>query len=243
MAQSFQSFPPSLLTLSPRLTRIGDPSASVQGINTTPLPDGAFVYCLENKGEYQLDRQDSTTIADGNAVIAPASGPGRWFKRLPAGGGSGAVIQIGEDQQLQVQVPGPAPGAFVLRDGIVDLEVVFSAWDPGDVLLINVDSGSYLNPELSNQIAYDLTPVIDVGMGWQQISPGSEAVMVQSDGPVSAISQFGSMAIRLDSPPRIKLVLSEKGSTGLSGFVSNIRLRAWRCAGANWIQGPVGVLV
>jgi hypothetical protein len=36
MTQPYQDFPPSLLTLSPRLTRVGDPGAIVQGINTTP---------------------------------------------------------------------------------------------------------------------------------------------------------------------------------------------------------------
>ena len=91
MAKTYQSFPPSLLTLSPRLTRVGDPSASVLGINTTPLPDGALVYCLENKGEYQLDKQDSTSSANGNTIIAPTTGPGRWLRRLPASGASGLL--------------------------------------------------------------------------------------------------------------------------------------------------------
>jgi len=79
-----QAFPASLLILSPVLTRAGDPSSSVAGLATTPLADGALVYCQENGFEYQLDRQDSTTIADGVNVIAPLSGPGRWFRRLPA---------------------------------------------------------------------------------------------------------------------------------------------------------------
>jgi len=83
---NFQGFPPSLLILSPRLTRTGDPAASVQGINTTTLADGALVYCEENKAEYQLDRT-SAAVPDGNVVIAPVAGPGRWLKVLPAGGG------------------------------------------------------------------------------------------------------------------------------------------------------------
>ncbi len=85
---SYQDFSPALLTLSPRSTKSGDPSSSVVGINTTPLADGALVYCAENKGEYQLDKTDSTTPPDGNLVLAPLVGPGRWFKRLPASGGA-----------------------------------------------------------------------------------------------------------------------------------------------------------
>jgi len=84
---NFQSFPPSLLILSPRLTRTGSPDASVEGLNTTTLGDGAVVYCAENKGEYQLDRT-STAVPDGNTVIAPTTGPGRWLL-LAGGGGAG----------------------------------------------------------------------------------------------------------------------------------------------------------
>ena len=75
---SFQNFPPSLLNLSPRLTRTGDPASSIAGINTYKLPNGATCYCVENASEYQLDRADNTTPGNGTTVIAPAAGPGRW---------------------------------------------------------------------------------------------------------------------------------------------------------------------
>ncbi len=89
---SYQGFPPSLLILSPRLTVAGNPSASVVGLNTTPLSDGSFVYCLANRFEYQLDKQDNTTVPDGVDVLAPLTGPGRWFKRLPIAAGTGAPL-------------------------------------------------------------------------------------------------------------------------------------------------------
>jgi hypothetical protein len=75
---SYQEFPPSLMVLSPRLTKAGNPSASIQGIDTTPLADGAVCYCLENRQTYQLDKTSGVT-ADGNLVIAPSNGPGRWI--------------------------------------------------------------------------------------------------------------------------------------------------------------------
>ena len=86
---TYQAFRPSLLTLSPRLTLTGAPAASVQGINTTMLADGAWCYCQENKGAYQLDRQDDVTPPDGTTVIQPLAGPGRW--KLFAPGGSGGL--------------------------------------------------------------------------------------------------------------------------------------------------------
>lgn len=75
---SYQAFPTALLLQSPRLTRTGDPGASVAGINTTQLGDGSIVYCQENKREYQLDKTSGAT-PDGNAVIQPIAGPGRWL--------------------------------------------------------------------------------------------------------------------------------------------------------------------
>lgn len=85
---NYQGFPPALLTLSPRLTRVGDPGASVDGVNTTMIADGALVYCRENKQTYRLDRQDDTTPPDGTTVIAPLAGPGRW--KILSGGSPGA---------------------------------------------------------------------------------------------------------------------------------------------------------
>lgn len=81
----YQGFPPALLTLSPRSTRVGSPDASVAGINTTTVADGAFVYCRENAETYRLDKQDNTTPPDGTNVIEPLSGPGRWKLILAVG--------------------------------------------------------------------------------------------------------------------------------------------------------------
>lgn len=83
----FQNHPPASMLLAPRVTLTGDPSASVQGINTTAVADGALVYCLESVGTFRLDRADSTTPPNGTTVIAPSTGPGRW-KAFGTGGAS-----------------------------------------------------------------------------------------------------------------------------------------------------------
>jgi len=82
-----QAFPPSLLVLSPCATKAGDPSSSVVGINTTSIADGATVYCQENRLTYRLDKQ-STASPDGNLILEPIAGPGRWLAQV-AGGASG----------------------------------------------------------------------------------------------------------------------------------------------------------
>jgi hypothetical protein len=118
MTTPLQTFPPASMLLSPRVTRTGDPSASVQGINTTPLADGAWCYCMENASEYQLDRA-SAAVPDGNTVIAPATGPGRWLKRLPIATGPGypvsdAIFAINDNidptKFLNVELSGQATG-------------------------------------------------------------------------------------------------------------------------------------
>jgi len=81
---SYQDFPPALMILSPRLTKAGDPGSSVVGLNTTPLADGAVVYCIEAQLAYRLDKQ-STAAPDGNLVLAPLNGPGRWLAASSSG--------------------------------------------------------------------------------------------------------------------------------------------------------------
>jgi len=92
---SYQDFPPALMILSPRLTKAGDPGSSVVGINTTPVADGAITYCIENKLAYRLDKT-SVAAPDGNLILAPLYGPGRWLAAVA--GGSSCLLQVGYDQ-------------------------------------------------------------------------------------------------------------------------------------------------
>lgn len=57
--------------------------ADLKAIDTTSdqdYPDKITIYVEENNGIYGLDRQDSSSVDDGNLVIDPTTGPGRWLK-------------------------------------------------------------------------------------------------------------------------------------------------------------------
>lgn len=75
-----QEFPSPLLRLSPRLTLAGDPGASLVGINTTQLPDGALCWVSGELSDFRLFLA-STAAADGIDVLQPSAGPGRWVRQ------------------------------------------------------------------------------------------------------------------------------------------------------------------
>ena len=112
MTTPYQDFPPALMLLSPRVTKAGDPGSSIVGINTTPLADGATCYCLENKLDYRLDKT-SVAAPDGNLILAPLAGPGRWIADT-GGGAESCMVQSGYDQPpstllVPQQIAGSAP--------------------------------------------------------------------------------------------------------------------------------------
>lgn len=72
---------PDLRFLGTRDTVAGNPTASLQNVNTTNLKSGAQVFVDEVKAYYMYSA-DSTETPDGVTVIAPGNGPGRWFRAL-----------------------------------------------------------------------------------------------------------------------------------------------------------------
>lgn len=60
------------------------------GIDTTPLSSGVRAWVIPTSSLYVLD-VDSTAAADGVNVVAPTTGPGRWF--LLASSGSAQYLQ------------------------------------------------------------------------------------------------------------------------------------------------------
>lgn len=159
MAGSLQQFPPALLLLTPRLTLTGDPSGSIEGINTTTVGTGALVYCRQNASTYRLDREDNSTPPDGTLVIEPTAGPGRWklfalgdhkvlvdgtdttagflAAKLVAGAGvTLAVLNAPGDEQLQVTAAGDHQvmvDAFDTTSGFLTAKVA-----PGPGIIIDV---------------------------------------------------------------------------------------------------------
>ena len=134
---SYQDFPPALMILSPRLTKAGGPGSSVVGINTTPLADGAIVYCLENKLAYRLDKT-STAAPDGNLVLAPSTGPGRWLADV-APSPSGA-LPVGYDaltDHITLGITG-AVWTEMPRNGSFDpMRVSLTGLTPGNTLEVS----------------------------------------------------------------------------------------------------------
>ncbi len=82
----------ALRTLGSRLTLTGARN-SLEGINTTTLDDGARCYVSETHAEWQL-HQDSAAAPDGTTIIAPATGPGRWFLDASSTGLSGEYFTV-----------------------------------------------------------------------------------------------------------------------------------------------------
>ncbi len=187
---SFQDFPPALLTLSPRLTRVGAPSASVEGINTTLLGDGCWCYCIEKKGEYQFDRADDTTPADGNLVIAPTAGPGRWLKRLPivTPSGASALVQLGVDSIATGSVHNATVSDFdhlIRKDTVTPLRVQLPGVTPGNILLVDASGSVNAIPDagltgikMLPVVSFDGTTTYAPGSGFDWIVNAAARVLV-----------------------------------------------------------------
>lgn len=69
------------IIVSPKRVATGDPAGqALENLNTAVLGDGALCYVSEGagKGPWQLDK-NSTDAANGVTIVAPISGPGRWY--------------------------------------------------------------------------------------------------------------------------------------------------------------------
>lgn len=67
----------ALRVLTGRPTLSSVPGDSLEGINTTTLPDGALCWVTEVRSLYILSKA-STETADGSDIVQPAAGGGRW---------------------------------------------------------------------------------------------------------------------------------------------------------------------
>jgi hypothetical protein len=67
--------------ISPRARALGfgDPGA-LQNVITDPLPDGAECYVTSIRATFRLDK-GSAAAAQGEYVIPPVGGPGRWIRQ------------------------------------------------------------------------------------------------------------------------------------------------------------------
>ena len=159
------------------------------------------------------------------------SGP----KAPPASGG--ALLQVAEQHTLINNNTSDAL-PFVLQDVGVPLEVAFTDWTADDVLVIEVYSLVLINPEIG-VASYYLTPAVDIGAGWQTVTPvDGRSLTTQSAGS----TPMSTTAIRLAVAPTVRLVLSSAGTPDVNP-VYPILLRISRYTGSAWIQGPDNTLV
>ena len=87
------------IILAPRSVTVGSPAGdALENINTGAIANGVFCYVDQGagQGEWQLQKE-ATDAPDGVTIVAPISGPGRWFiKILPGvnGAGTGDVTAV-----------------------------------------------------------------------------------------------------------------------------------------------------
>lgn len=114
-------------TMGPRALLLGSNGDSLNGINTTPLPDGASCFVLENRSNYRLNKT-SVLAPSPPTIIAPVVGEGRWFQDQSGGGGvevqSALVLNQVSIDVIQAYTPIiiDAPGTTPLRIEFTNLE-------------------------------------------------------------------------------------------------------------------------
>lgn len=135
----------SFRILGPRATLLGSgDSDALQNVNTRPLPDGAMCWVSEQTAYYVLHK-NSTDAPVPPMIIAPASGPGRWFQFT--GGSSGGGIPMPDGtvllpeganflNELSLGIFRPAAGKIGVASGN------FLGMTMGDGTATNVDPTS-----------------------------------------------------------------------------------------------------
>lgn len=69
---------PAYRQVGARATLLGA-SDSLENIVSSPLPDGAECWVIENSSVYRFDKA-STEAANGTRIVAPIAGGGRWYR-------------------------------------------------------------------------------------------------------------------------------------------------------------------
>jgi hypothetical protein len=105
---------PAFRVLAPRASLLGtsDPDA-LQNLDTTLLPDGSLCWVQDQVTVYALHR-DSTDAPSGTLIVAPGSGPGRWFV-LGLGAAVGFAVP---DIATLASIPSPADGAQIRVESV-----------------------------------------------------------------------------------------------------------------------------
>jgi hypothetical protein len=120
-------------------------SDALQNVNTTNLPDGSLCWVVDQASIYALHK-GSTAGPSAPTIIAPGSGPGRWYQIVTGGSGGG--------------IPMP-DGTLILPQGAnFTNELGLGIWRKGSNLLgFAVDNGvPFLPLEVGTGLITDSNP-------------------------------------------------------------------------------------
>jgi hypothetical protein len=222
--------------------------AGAEADTTGGFPVAPSVVCfLASEADALLLARNAAAPGSGSLAdtqVAGAAKGTRFMGLLVLGDlATGAsLLQVVEDDATITNVIPDLPD-FVLRSLAVPLQVNFPSWNAGDVLVVEVYSERVINPEASVQVAYILTPKIDVGAGFQSATPTDGNSLVGSVSALSGISLMSTTAVRLNAAPTVRVEMVNAGNSGENQELQKCLLRAYRYSGSSWIQGPVNTLV
>jgi hypothetical protein len=147
--------------------------------------------------------------------------------------------------EIATDHPNSAPDApaWVEISAGVPLELSFASWSPGDVLCIDVYSRGVPNSDIGPLLAWQITPKVNVGSGWQAIFPGSGVQTIASSTALSAASLSSFTSVQLDSPPTVRLEIVTALSSENPQITLPISLRLVRVPASEWQSPPNNVLV
>lgn len=124
-----QSAPAALRILNPVALLTGPDGLAA--INTSELPDGAFI--VVGSAAYQL-RKTSAAATSSPEIVAPAAGPGRWFR-------NGTGVSYFQDVDLELPTISAGSGASVSVD-------VLGVANGNDIVVFNQKSDDLVDNNL-----------------------------------------------------------------------------------------------
>lgn len=141
---SKQSFPAELRIVQ-SVDTLSSGDNSLKGVNTNILSDRAIVIVEENNSLYML-RKESTAAESSPAIIAPAAGPGRWYRYSTGPSLVAAVNIFHADIPPQSSVDSAFTFTGLLSTDIVEYNLTDSGLPAGvvngDIRVTGADSGT-----------------------------------------------------------------------------------------------------
>lgn len=175
--------------------------------------------------------------------MSSASMPLRKGPSGPVATIASGILAIGEDIVTGI-VNLFTSGAYVESDPGTPLEVAFTEWNAGDVLLIDY-SAVIRNQGESGQLEVVMCPAVDVGAGFKFTTGGGSEISLTG----AQVAEIGfSVALACAAAPTVRLwaqLLTDAAFIDGTATVDTAPsggalLRCYRIPASIWIQGPKG---